>query len=326
MKIVLLSGGASPEREISLRSGKAIYKALKELGYSVVLIDPALGDYQPSSEDEFFNYQINRERVSQKNYYKSFAHPAFTDCDLVFIALHGKWGEDGTVQSILDLMELKYTGSGVLASSIAIDKDLTKTIIKTVGIKTPNSILINKNDKIDFDEIIENISLPCIFKPNDQGSTIGFSLVQNQNEILPAYNEALKYSDEILIEKYIKGREITVAVLGNEALPIVEVKPKHLLYDYECKYTKGMTEYICPAEIDDSLTKEIQKQAVLAFNSIKCRGFARIDFILDENNIPYFLEVNTIPGMTDLSLVPMAAKVAEIDFNSLINKIINLSL
>ncbi|MCX8057250.1 MAG: D-alanine--D-alanine ligase [Ignavibacteria bacterium] len=326
MKIILLAGGSSPEREISLRSGKAIYKALIELGHQVDLVDPALGKNQPNNVDDFFAPSLNKEKVSTKNYIDAFQLEMFKNCDLVFIILHGKWGEDGTVQSILDLMNVKYTGSGVLPNSICIDKSLTKVIVKHFGVTTPDWKLLSRNDKANLFSAVEEIGLPCIFKPNDQGSTIGFSLVQSFDEIENAFFEALKFSDYVLIEKYIKGRELTVSILGNEALPIIEVKPKHQLYDYECKYTKGMTEYICPAEVDEKIAKEIQQQALVAFNACKCEVFGRVDFILDEKNIPYFLEINTIPGMTDLSLVPMAAKAVGISFNELISKIIELSL
>lgn len=326
MKIVLLAGGSSPEREISLRSGKAIYKALIELGHNVKLVDPALGKNQPKNEEEFFNPELNKENLSTQKYLDAFQLEAFNDTDLVFIALHGKWGEDGTVQSILDLMNLKYTGSGVLASSIGIDKNISKVIVKHFGVITPQWKLVSKKDKQNLLNIVEEVGLPCIFKPNDQGSTIGFSLINNLSEVEAAFEEALKYSDYVLIEKYIKGRELTVSILGDEALPIVEVKPKHQLYDYECKYTKGMTQYICPAELNLEVTKKIQEYALIAFRACKCEIFGRVDFILDEDNIPYFLEINTIPGMTDLSLVPMAAKAVGISFNDLISKIIELSL
>lgn len=326
MKIVLLAGGSSPEREISLRSGKAIYKALVELGHNVKLVDPALGKNQPKNEEEFFNPELIKENLSTQKYLDAFQLEAFNDTDLVFIALHGKWGEDGTVQSILDLMNLKYTGSGVLASSIGIDKNISKVIVKHFGVITPQWKLVSKKDKQNLLNIVEEVGLPCIFKPNDQGSTIGFSLINNLSEVEAAFEEALKYSDYVLIEKYIKGRELTVSILGDEALPIVEVKPKHQLYDYECKYTKGMTQYICPAELNLEVTKKIQEYALIAFRACKCEIFGRVDFILDEDNIPYFLEINTIPGMTDLSLVPMAAKAVGISFNELVSKIIELSL
>ncbi len=326
MNIVLLAGGASPEREISLRSGKAIYRALIELGHKVSLVDPALGFHQPKSVEDFFNPQLNTEKVSIENYLEAFQLETFNECDLVFIILHGKWGEDGTVQAILELMNIKYTGCDVLASAIAIDKDLTKTIVMQNGIKTPPWFLHEKNHEVDYKEIADKVGLPCVFKPNDQGSTIGFSLVDSIDNFEEAINLALKYSDKVLVEKYIKGRELTVSILGDIALPVIEVKPKHVMYDYECKYTKGMTEYYCPADLPEEITEKVKKLSLMAFNSCRCRTFGRVDFILDETNELYFLEINTIPGMTDLSLVPMAAKVFGLDFNSLIQRIIDLSL
>lgn len=326
MKIILLAGGSSPEREISLRSGKTIYKALIELGHTVSLVDPALGKHQPKNDEEFFNSEINKEKISTQNYIDSFQLDAFSNVDLVFIALHGKWGEDGTVQSILDLMNLKYTGSGVLSSSICIDKNLTKVIVKHFGVTTPTWRVYSKDEKQYLKDFAKEIGLPVIFKPNDQGSTIGFSLVNNFEDLDLAFEEALKYSNQVLVEKYVKGRELTVSILGEKALPIIEVKPKHLLYDYECKYTKGMTQYICPAKLNSKIAELVQEQAMIAFKACKCKVFGRVDFILDENNIPFFLEINTIPGMTDLSLVPMAAKAVGMNFNELINKIIELSL
>ncbi len=326
MKIILLAGGSSPEREISLRSGKAIYKALLELGHTVTLVDPALGKDQPKNDEEFFNPDINKGKISTQNYIDSFQLDSFSNVDLVFIALHGKWGEDGTVQSILDLMNLKYTGSGVLSSSICIDKNLTKVIVKHFDVITPEWKVFSKNEKQNVKNFVKEIGLPVIFKPNDQGSTIGFSLVNNFEDLDPAFEEALKYSNQVLVEKYIKGRELTVSILGEKALPIIEVKPTHQLYDYECKYTKGMTQYICPAELNSKIAELVQEQAMIAFKACKCEVFGRVDFILDENNTPFFLEINTIPGMTDLSLVPMAAKAIGMNFNQLIKKIIELSL
>lgn len=326
MKIVLLAGGSSPEREISLRSGRAVYRALLELNHEVYLVDPALGINQPKTVEEFFDPVLHKNLISTKNYLDAFQLDVFKNADLVFIILHGKWGEDGTVQSILDLMNLRYTGSGVLGSSIGIDKHLSKVIVKHFGVITPEWKILNRKYELNPDKIIEEVGLPCIFKPNDQGSTIGFSFVEKKEDIKKAFDEALKYSDKVLVEKYIKGRELTVSILGDEALPIIEVKPKHQLYDYECKYTKGMTEYICPAELDENLAKEVQNLALVAFQACRCEVFGRVDFILDEKNVPYFLEINTLPGMTDLSLVPMAAKSIGMSFKELINKIIELSL
>lgn len=247
--------------------------------------------------------------------------------DIVFIALHGKWGEDGTVQSLLELKGIKYTGSDVLSSAISIDKAKTKILLRHCGVNTPEWILINKLSTKDAgSQIYEKIGLPFIVKPNDQGSTVGFSLCKSIDDLGQALDLAFKYSDNALIEKFIKGRETTCTILGNRALPIVEIKPKHELYDYECKYTHGMSQYICPAEISHESEKSIIEQSLKASKSCGCKVYCRIDFMLDENNIAHCLEINTNPGMTNLSLVPMSAKAVGIEFPELCEQIITLSL
>lgn len=329
MKIVVLAGGTSPEREISLRSGNAITKGLREKGHNVSSIDPAFGINQPKTEEELFRFDPSENRISNANYIKCINSNLFDNCDVVFIALHGKWGEDGTVQSLLELKGLIYTGSGVLSSAMAIDKSLTKILFQHFHVNTPKWLTINGSgyEITSIQErVIKLIGLPCIVKPNDQGSTIGFSLVRNIEELEPAIKLALKYSTRVLIEEYIQGRELTASILGKQVLPIVEVKPKHELYDYECKYTKGMTEYFCPASLDEAIVKQVEHQSLLAFESCECKAFARVDFILNDQNELFCLEINTIPGMTDLSLVPMAAKAVGLDFPDLVQKIVELSL
>ncbi len=329
MKIIVLTGGTSPEREISLRSGKAITNGLRANGHDVTPIDPAFGVNQPKTEEELFTFDPLENRISNENYIKCIDSNLFDGCDMVFIALHGKWGEDGTVQSLLELKGLRYTGSGVLSSSVAIDKSMTKILFQHYHVKTPKWITINSHgfEPTAIEErVLKIIGLPFIVKPNDQGSTVGFSLVKNIDELEPAIRFALKFSERALIEEYIQGREITASILGKQVLPIVEVKPKHELYDYECKYTKGMTEYLCPAPLDETIVKHVDHQALLAYESCECKAFARVDFILNEQNELYCLEVNTIPGMTDLSLVPMAAKAAGMDFPTLVQRIIDLSI
>jgi D-alanine-D-alanine ligase len=329
LKIIVLTGGTSPEREISLRSGKAITDGLRAKGHEVFAIDPAFGTNQPKSEQQLFTFDPLEKRISNDSYIKCINSNLFDDCDIIFIALHGKWGEDGTVQSLLDLKGLKYTGSGVLSSAIAIDKSLTKILFQHYHINTPKWLTVNGNgyEITSLQErVIKLIGLPCIVKPNDQGSTVGFSLVKRIDELESAIKLALKFSPRTLIEEYIQGRELTASILGKEVLPIVEVKPKHELYDYECKYTKGMTEYFCPASLDENLVKQIEHQSLLAFEACECKAFARVDFMLNDKNELFCLEINTIPGMTDLSLVPMAAKSVGIDFPELVQKIVELSL
>jgi len=329
LKIIVLTGGTSPEREISLRSGKAITNGLRAKGHEVIAIDPAFGTKQLKSEEQLFTYDPLEKRISNDNYIKCINSNLFDDCDLVFIALHGKWGEDGTVQSLLELKGLKYTGSGVLSSAMAIDKTLTKILFQHYHVNTPKWLTINGTgyEIISIQEhVIKLIGLPCIVKPNDQGSTVGFTLVKTIDELEAAIELALKYSNRALIEEYIHGRELTASILGKQVLPIVEVRPKHELYDYECKYTKGMTEYFCPASLDEDLVKKIEYQSLLAFEACECKVFARVDFILNDKNELFCLEINTIPGMTDLSLVPMAARSVGIDFPDLVQKIVELSL
>ncbi len=329
MKIIVLAGGTSPEREISLRSGKAITNGLRAKGHSVIAVDPAFGTNQPESEKDIFHFDPLEKRISNNNYIKCLNSNLFNDCDLVFIALHGKWGEDGTVQSLLELKGLKYTGSGVLSSAMAIDKTLTKILFQHYNVNTPKWLTINGSgyEITSLQErVIKLIGLPCIVKPNDQGSTVGFSLVKKIDDLESAIRLALRFSPRVLIEEYIQGRELTASILGKEVLPIVEVKPKHELYDYECKYTKGMTEYFCPASLDENILKQIEHESLLAYESCECKAFARVDFILNDKNELFCLEINTIPGMTDLSLVPMAAKAVDIDFPNLVQKIVELSL
>jgi D-alanine-D-alanine ligase len=304
-------GGMSTEREISLKSGTAVYHALVEKGYSVVVIDVGRDIYS----------KITKEKI-----------------DIAFIALHGKYGEDGTIQGLLEIMGLPYTGSGVLASAISINKVLAKKLFMFNRIPTPAFKIVKKGNAVD-NAIFKDIGLPFIVKPNSQGSTIGVSIVHDKNEASYAIKKALKYDDTALIEKFIKGRELTVGILGNKALPIIEIRPrstagstsvragaqgirKNWMYDFKAKYTKGMTEYIAPAPLSKMLEKRLFDIALKAFNTLGCSGTARVDIMLDKRNKPYVLEVNTIPGMTELSLLPKAAACAGISFPKLVEKIL----
>lgn len=328
LKVALLVGGTSPERAISKLSGKAIYEALLKLKYEVTVIDPAYGAKQPESIDLLFNKEDYTE-ISNRNYVEAINSSLFDEIDIVFLALHGKWGEDGTIQSLLELRGKKYTGSKVLASALAMDKDMSKIIFKHQNISTASWLAIDKNGKLNND-LIEKIKalfgFPCVIKPNDQGSTVGLTICNNESEIFNALNLAFNFSEKVLIEQYIPGREITVAVLENQALPVLEIKPKHGVYDYECKYTSGMSEYEVPANIPESTFKQIQQIAIEAFITLGCSAYARVDFRLSDEMIPYCLEVNTLPGMTATSLVPKMAKAVGISFEDLVEKIIRLSL
>jgi D-alanine-D-alanine ligase len=248
--------------------------------------------------------------------------------DLVFLALHGRWGEDGMIQSLLDLKGIKYTGSGVLSSTIAMDKDFSKTIFQKNYVNTPSWVTIDK--KFNRDEIIRIINselpYPVVIKPNEQGSTGGLSIAKKDEEVFKAIETAFRYSDLIVVEEYIPGREMTVAILEDKPLPVLEIIPKSGFYDYESKYTSGMSEYIVPADVTKDVFDKMQQQAITAFRSLRCNVYGRVDFRINEENIPFCLEVNTLPGMTETSLVPKMAKAVGISFEDLIERIIRNSL
>ena len=295
-KISVLMGGASSEREVSLSSGKAMFAACAALGYDAISL-------------EFEN-----DILSHLDTLKSV--------DIVLIALHGGIGENGRIQGMFESLGIRYTGSDALSSAICMDKHISKLLAEDIGIATPRWKRIRKGKSIYKNEF----DYPFVVKPNSEGSTIGLTIVHNENDYDSAVEEAFKYDDEILIEEFSSGKEITVSIVGEDVLPIIEIRPEHGLYDYECKYTKGMTEYICPAELNEDLTKRIKQTAFEVYKLLKCRHYGRVDLRLDNNNQHWFLELNTLPGMTDTSLVPKAAKAAGISFEQLIGNIIKQSL
>lgn len=295
-KIAVLMGGTSSERKVSLSSGKAMFAASAALGYDAISV-------------EFEN-----DILSHLDTLKSV--------DIVLIALHGGIGENGRIQGMFESLGIRYTGSDALSSAICMDKHISKLLAEDVGIATPRWKRIRKGQSIYKNEF----DYPFVVKPNSEGSTIGLTIVHNENDYDSAVEEAFKYDDEILIEEFISGKEITVSIVGEDVLPIIEIRPEHGLYDYECKYTKGMTEYICPAELNEDLTKRIKQTAFEVYKLLKCRHYGRVDLRLDNNNQHWFLELNTLPGMTDTSLVPKAAKATGISFEQLIGKIIKQSL
>ncbi|HMQ69490.1 MAG TPA: D-alanine--D-alanine ligase [Ignavibacteria bacterium] len=344
MNIVLITGGPSAERDVSIASSKSIVKALRDLGHLVKVIDPINGTYI-ADEEEIFKSGVKKESPSLKELSEIHlqSNKKILDCinsdifdnvDLAFLGVHGKFGEDGKIQTLLELRGIKYTGSDVFSSAVAMDKDVSKIILNSAGIKTPEWIVLRKdNFGGDYEKLNRTISgtvgYPCVVKPNDEGSTVGLSIVQPDVEDVQLGNSielAFSYSDKVLIEQYIKGRELTVPVIGNEVFPVIEIRPKDGFYDYEHKYTKGMTEYFCPAEISPDIEKRAKENALKAHRILGCSVYSRIDYILDGNNDLYCLEVNTLPGMTETSLVPKSASANDMTFNQLIENIINLSL
>ena len=285
-------GGPGEEREISLKSGKAIQLALDDIGYNVLSItmENKLGDI-----------------ISDLH-----------SVDLVFLGLHGSIGENGTIQGFLESLGIKYTGSDPLSSAICMDKNISKIIARDSKVNTPNWKIVTRDQTLNED----NSEFPLVIKPNDQGSTVGLTIVHDESELGPALNLAYNYSSSVMVEQFIEGRELTVTLIGDKALPVCEIIPSHELYDYECKYTSGMSKYVCPADIDLDLTKRVQEITERLFDVLKCRHYSRADFRLDHEDNLWFLEMNTLPGMTDTSLAPMAAKAAGFSFNDLIDRIV----
>lgn len=334
MIIALLLGGLSPERNISLISGRAVTRALRELGHTVHPVDPATGLLTDADLEAATAQPVSDELLAAADHSavaRLASIPQIREADVVFNVLHGRYGEDGYVQSILDLHGIKYTGSGMLSSAVAMDKAMSKMLFQVGGIPTPHWVTVRPdqaNDLQVLEEIRKELGTAIVVKPNDQGSTVGMTIVTSGvlDDISAAIADAGKYSETILIEQYIRGRELTVAVLGDEALPVIEIVPQDGFYDYKHKYTKGQTEYFCPADISEEVRDHVMNLAVTAHHVLGCKAISRVDFRLTEDNIPVCLEVNTSPGFTELSLVPMAAREAGIEFGPLCEEIIRLSI
>lgn len=327
MKVALVIGGISAEREVSLLSGKAMLNALIELGVDYKIIDPALGSIQPEKESDFF--ELIENPGDSRKYIECIQSELFDDVDVALLGLHGHYGEDGKIQALLEMRKIKYTGSGVLSSALAMDKSLSKVMFQHFNVATPKWFLINKRDfdvKLISQKVEKFFGYPCIVKPNQQGSTFGLTVCENSGMLEDAINFAFQYDSAVFAEEYINGRELTVGVLENRAFPVLEIKPKHKLYDYECKYTAGMTEYFVPADLPEKVSRQIRQQALLAFHSVGCAHYGRVDFMLNENNESFCLEVNTLPGMTGHSLLPKMAAAEGISFPQLVKKIIELAM
>ncbi len=302
-RVGVLMGGVSSEREISLKSGKAVTEALLRQGCDVIAIDITDG---------------KTEAI--------LSLLQGSDIDLAFIALHGQLGEDGTIQSILEKANIPYVGSGVEASRLAINKALAQNLFKKNGINVPSYVTLSKGDQLNIDTVIGELGdFPIVVKPACEGSSIGISFAKTKEDLDNAVQGAWQYGGTILLEQYIKGQELTVGILGQEALPVVEICPKRPFFDFEAKYTKGMTEYIVPARIAEHVSTELQRLALNAHNILGCVDFSRVDFILDEDQTVYVLEVNTIPGLTSTSLLPKAAQEKGISFNQLCYQLIGLA-
>jgi D-alanine-D-alanine ligase len=336
LKVAVLMGGRSEERMISLKTGTGILNALDPERYHAIALDtggehPSLSNASADGETPSLPSEESGDSPGT-----ALAHPQgdLLDSvtrkkdrpDVVFIALHGKYGEDGTVQGMLELMGVPYTGSGVLASALAMDKAMSKRLFAAEGIPTPPFVTLDDPEKAPF--IADYFALPLVVKPNEQGSSFGMTIVKEKNELQSAVEKALRYDKTALVEKYIPGKEITAAVLGNrdpEVLPLVEIAPKRDFYDFEAKYTPGNTDFYIPARLSPDQERLAKGYALKAHKALGCRGVSRIDMIAGDEGL-WVLEVNTIPGMTATSLVPKAAAAAGIDYSRLCDRLIELAM
>jgi D-alanine-D-alanine ligase len=298
-KIGVLLGGLSSEREVSLASGNAILKALREKGYHPVAVDVG----RDAAE------QIHKHGV-----------------ELAFIALHGRFGEDGAIQGMLEVMGIPFTGSGILASALGMNKTVSKQIFRSQGFLVGPYEVVYSGDADKVASVLEQIKYPVVVKPHAEGSSVGVSLVFKKEDVAPAVGLAFKYGNEILIEKFIKGKEVQVGILGDRALGAIEIVPKRAFYDYAAKYEMGMSDHFFPARISADAYARTLEAGLAAHRAIGCRGYSRVDFILDESGAPYILEVNTLPGMTATSLLPEIAKGSGISFPNLVEEIVRLAV
>lgn len=333
LKIAVLLGGTSAERDVSLISGQEIAKALQQNGHQVLAIDCAFGDTLIEDWEKDINEVIRtehsdfelRKKELDRNILKTIDLLLREKIQVVFIALHGGYGENGQLQALLDLVKIPYTGSDALASGIGMDKNISKILFEKAGVPTAPWIKISAS-KIPPEEEFAYLGYPLVIKPNDQGSTVGLTVVKESAQLSDAITKAFQYSQVILAEKYIPGREMTVSILDMEALPVIEIIPEHGIYDYECKYQKGKSQYVVPAKIPAEVSAQLQHLGLSAYKALGCRHYARVDFRLSPDDQPYCLEVNTLPGMTATSLVPKAAKAVGIHFNELVEKIVQMAL
>lgn len=336
MKIVVLAGGNSTERDVSLSSGSMIYRALMSRGHRAILLDVYLG-YEGELDhifDRDLDWAAQVRAIGEKNPDpeelkslrkdggKKFFGPNVLElceqADCVFLALHGSNGENGKIQACLELMGIPYTGTDYVSSAMAMDKGISKDIFKAYGIPTPVGIRLKKGDRES-----ERIPFPCVVKASCEGSSVGVSIARNEQEYLAAKEEAFRYGDEAIIEQYIKGREFSVGVMDGRALPVIEMIPKMEFYDYKAKYQVGSAIEVCPAQLSQEKTREIQDISERVFRVLRLKSYARIDFMMSETEEVFCLEANTLPGMTATSLLPQEAAAAGMDFAELCQRILD---
>ncbi len=340
MKIVVLAGGISTERDVSLSSGAMIYRALKKRGHQVILLDVYLG-YEGEDSDRLFEKdedwakeissvsetnpdieQIKALRADgDKNFFGPGVIPLCQTADVVFLALHGENGENGKIQACFDLMGITYTGTDYVSSALCMDKELSKEIFTCHGIPTPESFSLKKGERER-----NPASFPCIVKACCGGSSVGVSIAFKQEDYPKALAEAFAYDDRVIVEQYIKGREFSVGVIDGKALPVIEIAPLRGFYDYKNKYQAGSTIETCPAQLSEEKTREMQGYAEKAFQALRLKNYARMDFMMGQEGDIYCLEANTLPGMTPTSLLPQEAAAIGMDFEELCEKILQTAV
>jgi D-alanine-D-alanine ligase len=330
LKVAVLFGGTSMERDVSIASGAQVVKALRDAGHEVVGVDTATGVLGAVEEDRLLSSGVapappeaDALDVLRTGDITSLTRaPELQAVDVIFLALHGGSGEDGTLQALLDLAGVPYIGSGMLASAVAMDKDISKRLFRDAGIPTPPWLMAPAT----AEDVAEVTGFPTVVKPSKQGSTVGLTVVHEPNTLEEAIAEAYRFDDEVMIERFVPGRELTVPILGDDALPVGEIISKHEIFDYECKYQPGMAEEIFPADLTGAETVAVQFLALKAHQALKLGGYSRIDFRMDAEGTFWCLEANTLPGMTAASLFPKGAAVAGVPFPELCDRLCRLAI
>ncbi|MEJ2340925.1 MAG: D-alanine--D-alanine ligase [Gemmatimonadales bacterium] len=327
MRIALFTGGTSEERQVSLSSGKEVLKALRSRGHTVHTVDTATGYVPADREADLFPAEVGIDPPDMESLRATFDESALfriteadvvREADVVFLALHGSPAEDGKLQAMLDLAGIRYTGTGSLGSAVAMDKRLSKELFDAAGVPTAPWAPRNRG----YEEILDDLGLPLVVKPSGGGSTIGLTVVHDAVDLGPAMQLAEGYDRDVLVERFVPGRELTVGILLGEALPVLEITPSHEIYDYECKYTPGMTSYEVPARLEPGEAEELARLSLAAHQVLRQGSFGRVDFVRgEEDGVFYCLETNSLPGMTSTSLLPTAAASVGITFPELCERI-----
>jgi D-alanine-D-alanine ligase len=329
-RVTVVSGGSTPERNVALAGAAKVVDALQEGGYVVTVVDTIFGELSKEDEATLLIPTVSRtppsaEEVAEwqtRDLGTRLAElPAVRDTDLVFLVLHGRQGEGGEIQALFELSGTCFTGSGPLGSAIAMDKDVAKRLMRLAGVPTPDWVMCPATA-----EQVTELGFPLVVKPSKAGSTVGLSVVESSQELDTAIETALAIDDEVMLERFVTGREFTVGILGDRALAVGEIIPQHAIFDYECKYTPGMSQEIFPAHIPESLASDVRELALQTHNALKLRDFSRVDFMVHDDGTPLCLEANTLPGLTATSLLPQSAQAAGIGFGELCETICHLAL